>query len=77
MKSLNPEIAERLKSRGIIQLHPEQQFNMQLNRFLPTQSAADEMRDAANRIHNFDDFKREMVTLAQKSEKAGDSYAAF
>ncbi len=77
MRALADEITDRLKSRGLIALHPEQQFNLQLNRFLPTDSVADDVRDAATRIHNFDDFKREMVALAEKSEKAGDGYAAF
>ena len=77
MKSLNDEIAERLKNQGIIALHPEQQFNLQLNRFLPRQSAAPEVREAATRIHDFDDFNREMVALAETSEKAGDGYGAF
>ena len=76
MRSLDAEIAERLKYRGVIALHPEQQFNLQLNRFLPTESAAADVRDAATRIHNFDDFNREMVALAEKSEKAGDGYGA-
>ena len=35
------------------------------------------MREAATRIHDFDDFNREMVALAETSEKAGDGYGAF
>jgi hypothetical protein len=77
MRSLDHEIADRLKNRGLLELHPEQQFNLQLNRFLPTDSVAADVRDAATRIHDFDDFKREMVALAKKSEQAGDGYAAF
>ena len=55
---------------GYLDFHKEQVFNFQLNRWYSLGYARyDDLADVAARINSFDDWKAELIKLAQKAEK--------
>jgi pimeloyl-ACP methyl ester carboxylesterase len=55
---------------GYLDFHKEQVFNFQLNRWYSLGYARyDDLADVAARIKGFDDWKTELIKLAQKAEK--------
>jgi hypothetical protein len=55
---------------GIYSLHGDANINFQLNRCIAWggEETIDELQDAALRIHNFEDWKRELLILAERAE---------
>lgn len=58
---------------GTYQFHKEPNFNYQMNRWMTFGNIPEEeIRQAAGRIQNLEDWKREFLQLAQKANKEGD-----
>ena len=64
---------------GYYQLHPDASLNFQMNRFynwINDESVLDEMRTISPRIHTYDDYTREFITLAEKAQALGQKLKA-
>jgi len=55
--------------KGIYSLHEDANINFQLNRCIAWggEETIDDLKDAAHRIHDFEDWKRELLLLAERA----------
>ena len=78
VKIREPATREVAKSQsvGYFELHPDANINYQLNRALIA-GRLEDLRNVAPKIKNFDDWKRELLQIANNAESEGRMQNAF